>query len=167
MTKEEAKLKLRKDGYQVVDDNSVVTVIISSETSLKNIVKDVKTKLASWGYEASFAVKQHKGELSADSADEEKDEVDYIDEESEEILDEVEATGEEPVAEEAKPAKKTPAAKASKKESTKDSNSDDEGFLDDDDEDSLSDIKIDEDDMDMLLNEESIQFSLEDFGMNF
>lgn len=166
MTKEEAKLKLRKDGYQVVDDNSVVTVIISSETSLKNIVKDVKTKLASWGYEASFAVKQHKGELSADSADEEKDEVDYIDEESEEMLDEVEATGEETVAEE-KATKKAPAAKASKKENTKDSNSDDEGFLDDDDEDSLSDIKIDEDDMDMLLNEESIQFSLEDFGMNF
>ena len=66
-----------------------------------------------------------------------------------------------------KATKKAPAAKASKKESTKDSNSDDEGFLDDDDEDSLSDIKIDEDDMDMLLNEESIQFSLEDFGMNF
>ena len=157
MTKEEAKLKLRKDGYQVVDDNSVVTVIISADSSLKNTVKDVKSKLSSWGYEASFAVKQHKGELSGEASGEAKEESLDEDISDEEIADisEESAEKEEP--------KAAPSLKADKKEDT----SEEEEFLDDDKEDPLSDIKIDEDDMDMLLSEESIQFSLEDFGMDF
>ena len=34
MTKEEAKKKLRASGYNVIDDNSVVTVIISPDTPM-------------------------------------------------------------------------------------------------------------------------------------
>jgi len=36
MTKEEAKIKLMKSGYTVVDENSVVTVIIPENGNIKN-----------------------------------------------------------------------------------------------------------------------------------
>ncbi len=75
MTKEEAKQKLRKSGYNVVEDNSVVTVYISPEKSMKNAIRDVKEKLYSWGYNASFGIKQHKGaeEIIEDLNDSEAD----------------------------------------------------------------------------------------------
>lgn len=102
MTKEEAKKKLEHAGYAVIDDNSVVTVLIAPDADFKKTIKEVKDKLTEWGYNASFGIKVSKSEL---------------------------------------------------KSNDKESEDEDEFF--------------DEEDSDMLLNEESIQFSLEDFGLDF
>ena len=61
MTKEEAKKKLEHAGYAVIDDNSVVTVLIAPDADFKKTIKEVKDKLTEWGYNASFAIRQQKG----------------------------------------------------------------------------------------------------------
>ena len=101
ITKEEAKSGLRKAGYNVVDDNSVITVLIREGENIKKTVAGVRELLIKMDYHASFGVKQEE----------------FFDEE------------------------------------------------DEDPDNSFSDIKLTENDMDMLLNEESVQMSLEDLGM--
>ena len=101
ISKEEAKAGLRKAGYRVVEDNSVITVLIKETDQMKKTVSAVRELLLKMNYHASFSVRQ-------------------------------------------------------------------EAFLDDDDDDlenAFEDVVIDESDMDMLLNEDSVQMSLEDLGL--
>jgi len=101
ISKEEAKAGLRKAGYCVVEDNSVITVLIKETDQMKKTVSAVRELLLKMNYHASFSVRQ-------------------------------------------------------------------EAFLDDDDDDlenAFEDVVIDESDMDMLLNEDSVQMSLEDLGL--
>ncbi|MCR4749289.1 MAG: hypothetical protein K5877_05695 [Lachnospiraceae bacterium] len=58
ISKEEAKNELRKAGYHVVDDNSVITVLIKETDPIKKTVSNVRELLLSKDYHASFAVKQ-------------------------------------------------------------------------------------------------------------
>ncbi len=156
MTKEEAKQKLRKSGYNVVEDNSVVTVFISPETNMKNAIRDIKEKLYAWGYNASFGVKQHKGaeDMATEEAREEILEDEMIEAEVEaEAEAEAEAVVAAPAKETLEAPAKVEATKAPAEESSDPTDDDDEWF--------------DEEDSDMLLTEESIQFSLEDFGLDF
>lgn len=60
ISKEEAKQKLRKMGYQVVEDGSIVTILIPVSVSLKTTIQDLKEKLKEIDYEASFGVRQIK-----------------------------------------------------------------------------------------------------------
>lgn len=150
MTKEEAKKKLRASGYNVIDDNSVVTVIISPDTPMKNAIRDIKDKLNSWGYDASFGIRQHKGAEDFISDEEEAElNEDTVNEESVEA-EEVEAVEEAAAEKEVVEEKVDTTSEASKKEEATD-----------------EDEYYDEEDSDMLLTEESIQFSLEDFGLDF
>lgn len=159
MTKEEAKQKLRKAGYQVVDDNSVVTVLVPDGLSLKAAIKDVKGKLIGWGYESSFGLRHHSGEIAQDI-----DETEDITEEDmpENQGDDNDTSTDIDVKEEAIHTSDEADAKTETSEL-----SNEEDYLDEDENsEEFDDVKIDEDDMDMLLNEDSIQFSLEDFGLN-
>ena len=178
MTKEEAKQKLKKSGYNVIDDNSVVTVVIAPEMSIKNAIKDVKAKLNMWGYESSFGIKQLKGATEFETAEETQDETDaddIIDDSAVGInaatvdLADAENEKEEDDAiiskKKSSERKKTKTDKVDNKtdnvDSDSDSSSDNSAYFDEEDE------YYDEEDSDMLLTEESIQFSLEDFGLDF
>lgn len=197
ITKEDAINKLKKAGYNVVDEDSVITIIISEKSSIKNTVKSVKELFLKIDYQASFGVKQHSGAVNestgdADdiqSGDFEAEEADGSfeddsDDNDEEISGSVTEESEEPAEENVeanipakKPAKKNgetsksggkKSSGAKKTSKTKNENNDDnEEFFDDEDEglDDVSTIKLDDLDMDMMLNGDSVQFSLEDFGL--
>ncbi|MCR4755095.1 MAG: hypothetical protein K5868_06120 [Lachnospiraceae bacterium] len=148
MTKDEAKHKLRKEGYNVVDDNSVVTVLIPVDASVPKTVKEIEDKLKTYGYEASFAVKQVSDAAASQGADVNDDSEDEVYEEES-----VPASAEEETAEEAsieeEPSKQTDEA-------------------DDKEDDNGGNIEyFDEDDSDMLLTEDAVQFSLDDFGLDY
>lgn len=158
MTKEEAKNKLKKLGYVVGEDNSIVTVLISPGTSMKNTIKAIKDALYDMGYNSSFAVRQHKGSEALKSTEDNDEDIEL----------EVETTEEETFEEESDLNVITDVAKAAnkenlsaKKEAINSKESDDSNDDEDDDE------YYDEEDSDMLLTEDSIQFSLEDFGLDF
>lgn len=156
MTKEEAKQKLRKSGYNVVDDNSVVTVVISADSSMKNAIKDIKDKLNSWGFNSSFGIRQHKGVIEGAEMDETDEALDMeLDDENEEIAEE-----------EIENQKKTDAILTNDVEVTDTTSADKSATVESDDSED-DDEYYDEEDSDMLLTEESIQFSLEDFGLDF
>ena len=186
-TKEEAKAKLRKAGYSVVDDNSVLTVIIPAKASIKNTVKQVRDLLTGMDYNASFGVRQH--DYSSDDAElsegsytegdentevsEAEEEIDLSYSETPEIDEDAKVTEAPKPVQKKSDGKKAAAAvesiESEREDADKKSGSEenDDDFLDDEDEnfDEIDNVKLDEYDMDMLLNEESIQFSLEDFGL--
>ena len=108
ITKEEAKSGLRKAGYYVVDDNSVITVLIQANGNLKKTVSDVRELLYGMDYHASFSVKQ----IAEAAVNEEE-------EESDNALQEI------------------------------------------------NDVGSNDGDMDMILDADGVQMSLEDLGMNF
>ena len=108
ITKEEAKSGLRKAGYYVVDDNSVITVLIQANGNLKKTVSDVRELLYGMDYHASFSVKQ----IAEATVNEEE-------EESDSALQEI------------------------------------------------NDVGSNDGDMDMILDADGVQMSLEDLGMNF
>ncbi|MBO4845866.1 MAG: hypothetical protein J5525_06100 [Lachnospiraceae bacterium] len=108
ITKEEAKSGLRKAGYYVVDDNSVITVLIQANGNLKKTVSDVRELLYGMDYHASFSVKQ-----IAEAVTNEEEE------ESDSALQEI------------------------------------------------NDVGSNDGDMDMILDADGVQMSLEDLGMNF
>lgn len=108
ITKEEAKSGLRKAGYYVVDDNSVITVLIQANGNLKKTVSDVRELLYGMDYHASFSVKQ----IAEAAVNEEE-------EESDSVLQEI------------------------------------------------NDVGSNDGDMDMILDADGVQMSLEDLGMNF
>ena len=58
ISKEEAKAALKKAGYNVVDDNSVITVLIKEDQSIKKVVGKVRELLLGMDYHSSFGVKQ-------------------------------------------------------------------------------------------------------------
>lgn len=157
ISKDEAKAKLRKAGYSVVDDNSVITILVPEKTNIKNVVKNVKELFLKNDYQASFGVRQTSSALDTnDEMLEDETELEASDIDTDEDIDStVVALGE----------KTTKSKTSSKKKDKKDSEDD---YFDDEDENpenADSSITLDEFDMDMLLNEESVQFSLEDFGM--
>lgn len=165
ISKEEAKAKLRKAGYSVVDDNAVVTVLVSEKSNIKNIVKDVKELLLKADYNASFGIKQTNASLE-DSSEESVDEIDVIDVDSSDSnsLTAIDDNDNSDTIKEEAPKKKETSKRVKKAQKKEES----EEFFDDEDDDiegASSEINLDAFDMDMLLNEDSVQFSLEDFGM--
>ena len=108
ITKEEAKSGLRKAGYYVVDDNSVITVLIQPGANMKKTVSDVRELLYGMDFHASFSVKQ-----VAEAASNEEEE------ESETALQDT------------------------------------------------NDVGSNDGDMDMILDADGVQMSLEDLGMDF
>ena len=66
MEKLEAVNKLKKAGYQVQFDSSVVTVLISKRLNVASEIKKLKSFLTEIGYNASFGVKQTKEDRSLD-----------------------------------------------------------------------------------------------------
>lgn len=80
ISKDEARNKLTKSGYTVVDENSVITVLIPEGGNVKNTVKDIKELFVKIGYEASFGVRQHAMEEKEAAVNEDE----YFDEPDEE-----------------------------------------------------------------------------------
>ena len=64
MEKTEAVNKLKKAGYQVQFDSSVVTVLLSKRLNVTQEIKKIKSFLNEIGYDASFGVKQLKEDSS-------------------------------------------------------------------------------------------------------
>ena len=62
MEKTEAVSKLKKAGYQVQFDSSVVTVLLDKKANVTQEIKKLKSYLQEIGYNASFGVKQTKEE---------------------------------------------------------------------------------------------------------
>lgn len=69
MEKTEAVNKLKKAGYQVQFDSSVVTVLLEKKATVTQEIKKIRSYLQEIGYDASFGVKQIKD----DSISEKKD----------------------------------------------------------------------------------------------
>ena len=233
ISKEEAREKIKKAGYNVVDDNSVLTILIPEKASVKNTVKAVKELLLKIDYQASFGVKQHSKSNEEMMADSEADlstdiETDFIENETPDIeadfvengmtdidadlneeamgwkttvekksdekaslaekksgekaslaekksdekaslvekkSDEKASLAEKKSAKKTSPIEKTSVKKTPEKVEVKEETEEDD-FLDDEDESfDEGSISLDDYDMDMMLNEKSIQFSLEDFGL--
>ena len=75
MEKTEAVNKLKKAGYQVQFDSSVVTVLLSKRLNVTQEIKKIKSFLNEIGYDASFGIKQLKEDSSLDVKYDETDEV--------------------------------------------------------------------------------------------
>ena len=67
ISKGEAIVRLKKMGVLVAEDQSIVTILLPKEVSLKAGIKDIKEKLKNMDYEASFCIRQKK-DLSAKDA---------------------------------------------------------------------------------------------------
>ena len=67
MEKIEAVNKLKKAGYQVQFDSSVVTVLLSKRLNVIQEIKKIKSFLNEIGYNASFGIKQLKEDSSSES----------------------------------------------------------------------------------------------------
>ena len=67
MEKIEAVNKLKKAGYQVQFDSSVVTVLLSKRLNVIQEIKKIKSFLNEIGYDASFGIKQLKEDSSSES----------------------------------------------------------------------------------------------------
>ena len=67
MEKIEAVNKLKKAGYQVQFDSSVVTVLLSKRLNATQEIKKIKSFLNEIGYDASFGIKQLKEDGSLES----------------------------------------------------------------------------------------------------
>lgn len=157
MTKDEARHKLRKEGYNVVDDNSVVTVLIPADASVKKTVTEIEAKLKAMGYDASFAVKQVADGVVMESDDglNDQDESDVAD-----IDIDADETGVS--AEDEDQSSDNDAASS---EEGSDDSAEDAGDTADSEESEPE--YFDDDDSDMLLTEDAVQFSLDDFGLDF
>lgn len=58
MEKTEVVNRLKKAGYQVQFDSSVVTVLLEKKVNVTQEIKKLKSYLQEIGYDASFGVKQ-------------------------------------------------------------------------------------------------------------
>ena len=67
MEKTEAVNKLKRAGYQVQFDSSVVTVLLDKEMNITQEIKKLRTYLKEIGYDASFGVKQTKVDSVSDT----------------------------------------------------------------------------------------------------
>lgn len=61
--KTEAMNKLKKAGYEVQFDSSIVTVILPSKVNVNQEIKKLKSFFQEIGYDSSFGIKQNKGKL--------------------------------------------------------------------------------------------------------
>ncbi len=163
MTKEEAKSKLRKAGYQVVDDNSVVTVLLPKDLPFKSNLNDIRKKLTDMGYKASFSVRQLRdGEQSVTDIPQEDADIYSGEEESfDDSAVDMKQT-EDAVAE-----VKSDTDDASDNTSDTAGEADQSDTPDDDTESGLEQNPGNEDDMSMIISENAVQFSLDDFGLGF
>lgn len=66
MEKTEAVNRLKKVGYQVQFDSSVVMVLIDKKASITQEIKKIRAYLQEIGYNASFGVKQIKDDSVLD-----------------------------------------------------------------------------------------------------
>ena len=66
MEKTEAVNKLKKAGYQVQFDSSVVTVLLEKNKNFTQEIKKIRVYLSEIGYDASFGVKQIKDDSIQD-----------------------------------------------------------------------------------------------------
>lgn len=73
ISKGEAIVRLRKMGVLVAEDQSIVTILLPKEISLKAGIKDIKEKLKSMDYEASFCIRQKKDISAKDAASKESE----------------------------------------------------------------------------------------------
>lgn len=87
ISKVEALQRLKKMGVMVGDDNSIVTILIPEGISFETGLKDVRSKLAEIGYDASFCVKQ-TGKNTSDKGNKELP----LEEKEEEVLPQEEET---------------------------------------------------------------------------
>ncbi|MBR5579300.1 MAG: hypothetical protein IKW28_09950 [Lachnospiraceae bacterium] len=92
MEKTEAVSRLRKAGYQVQFDSSVVTVLLPKKVNMNSEIKKVRSFLRELGYEASFGVRQRK---TTDTVEEDSEEAEVIKLQQAEITEEVDETKEE------------------------------------------------------------------------
>ncbi len=91
ISKGEAITRLKKMGVMVADDQSIVTILLPSDIPLSVGIKDIKEKLKSMDYDASFSIRQSRDVQSEmPENDAELDEEEPFDEE-----DDMEALSEE------------------------------------------------------------------------
>lgn len=157
MTKEEAKNKLRQIGYTVTNDNSVVTVLIADNGNIRSTVKAVKEKLKEIGYEASFSVRVQK---EAENYSNDKSLDDAVTDGSDIELSVGPVKDIDPIEDK----KDASDPENEKNDEAVEENTDkkpDEDNADDDTE------YFDEEDSNMILGEDAIQFSLDDFGLDY
>ena len=69
MEKTEAVNRLKKAGYQVQFDSSVVTVLLGKNKNFTQEIKKLRAYLQEIGYDASFGVKQIKDDSVSDKKD--------------------------------------------------------------------------------------------------
>lgn len=74
MEKTEAVSKLKKAGYQVQFDSSVVTVLLPQKTNMNSEIKKIRSFLREAGYDASFGVRQLKAFVAEEEIPEEMEE---------------------------------------------------------------------------------------------
>lgn len=74
ISKGEAIMRLKKMGVAVADDQSIVTIILPPDVSLVAGIRDIKDKLKSMEYTASFCIRQSKDAENVSSG--QKDETD-------------------------------------------------------------------------------------------
>lgn len=60
ISKGEAIARLKKMGVSVADDQSIVTILLPENVSFLAGIKDIKEKMKSMDYNASFCVRQKK-----------------------------------------------------------------------------------------------------------
>ena len=84
ISKGEAISRLKKMGVSVADDQSIVTILLPKEMSLAAGIKDMKEKMKSMDYNASFCIKQKSdmvledGRNSYSSGVEEREEIGMV-----------------------------------------------------------------------------------------
>ncbi len=157
MTKEEAKNKLRKAGYQVVDDNSVVTVLLPKDMPFKATLNEIRKKLSDAGYKASFSVRQLKdGEQAVkENAEDDTNLPADIDEE---VMEADSALTEDAV---------TPEPDEAVNEAIRGEEDPIVSGSSEEEETARTDDAQDADDSSMILSADAVQFSLDDFGLGF
>lgn len=69
MEKTEAVSRLKKAGYQVQFDSSVVTILLEKKANVTQEIKKLKSYLQEIGYDASFGVKQMKDDNVSEKKD--------------------------------------------------------------------------------------------------
>lgn len=72
ISKGEAIMRLKKMGIAVADDQSIVTIILPPDISLAAGIRDIKDKLKSMEYTASFCIRQNRDREGISSGQEEE-----------------------------------------------------------------------------------------------
>ena len=75
MEKTEAVNRLKKAGYQVQFDSSVVTVVLPAKTNVSQEIKKLKSFFEEIGYDSSFGIKYSKKKSSGEQSESRESEV--------------------------------------------------------------------------------------------